>query len=328
MERTDLDRIAFLNQHLPDGGFLQSEEWKAFQEAMGKKTKVFGEGLSRMNVFEHHIAPVGKYGYIPRGPIMDASTTAIHKTLNDLQKEAKRNHFGWLRIEPAGECDQKQLEDILKDKVICSPHDMQPKELLILSIADDAERLLATMKPKTRYNIRLAEKKGVKVFTTRDPKYVAAFCDLTVMTALRDGIVPHPRSHYETMLRIIPEDMLTLYVAEYQGKVIAANLVMFFGRFATYLHGASSNASREVMAPYALQWQQMQAAKTKGCDRYDLGGVCTDTTDGSWQGITRFKQGFAPYQAVTRCTGSFDIMIHPLQYRVYRILQRVKKWFR
>jgi len=99
------------------------------------------------------------------------------------------------------------------------------------------------MKPKTRYNIRLAEKRGVRVFATRDAKYQQAFLDLIEATAERKEIVPHPRSYYEHFFTAFPEAVCQLFIAEYEGSVIAANLLIIFGGRAIYLHGGRATSS-------------------------------------------------------------------------------------
>ena len=144
------------------------------------------------------------------------------------------------------------------------------------------------------------------------------------ITARRDGITPHSESYYRQMFETIPAENLKLYVAEYGDKIIAANLVIFYGNTATYLHGASDNKSRNVMAPYFLQWRQIQYAKAAGCTRYDFGGVKNDGDDKSWAGITRFKSGFSPGTLPVEFPGSYDIVIDPVRYNLYRLIQKAK----
>jgi len=145
------------------------------------------------------------------------------------------------------------------------------------------------------------------------------------------------------MFETIAGEILKLYVAEYEGKIIAANLVLFYGGTCTYMHGASDNEHRNVMAPYLLQWRQIQDARSVGCRKYDFGGVSVarnkiqDTRNkqiqnskfkiqnsSSWAGITRFKTGFSPKTAPTVFPGSYDIIINPGVYWLYRAIQRVK----
>jgi lipid II:glycine glycyltransferase (peptidoglycan interpeptide bridge formation enzyme) len=187
------------------------------------------------------------------------------------------------------------------------------------------EELLKQMKSKTRYNIRLAEKRGVNVYQTREKRHQEAFMALVGVTAERDGIRPHPKSYYEAMFATFPSETWELFVAEYEGEVIAANLIIFFGRYATYLHGSSANEHREVMAPYLLQWRAIQEARAHGCRWYDFGGVDTRGEEGSWAGITRFKLGFAPTTEMRKFPGAYDVILNPWRYRWYRALRKLRK---
>jgi len=157
------------------------------------------------------------------------------------------------------------------------------------------------------------------------------------------------------MLENIPEKNLKLYTAEYQGKIIVANLVSFYGNTATYLHGASDNKYRNVMAPFLLQWQTILDAKKVGYEKYDMGGVSVNfqfpisnfqtifnnqilnnkklkksqatsykLQATSWAGITRFKLGFSPETKPIEFLGSYDIVISPLKYWIYKIIQKAK----
>jgi lipid II:glycine glycyltransferase (peptidoglycan interpeptide bridge formation enzyme) len=211
--------------------------------------------------------------------------------------------------------------------------DMQPREILLLDILKSEGDILAGMKQKTRYNIKLAEKKGVKIYDSREEKYIEEFLRLVKIMSQRDKITSHPDAYYRKMFEIIPSEILKLYVAEYEGKIIAANLVLFFGKTATYMHGASDNEHRSVMAPYLLQWQQILEATKAGCERYDFGGVKTCNTKhetcnkNSWQGITKFKTGFSPEAETTKFPGCYDILLKPARYNLYRALQKLKRIF-
>ena len=151
---------SFIQRNSPDGGFLQSEQWRKFQESTGKKTfNITGENFWA-NIIEHQLPIVGKYFYIPRGPLGE-------EKMEDLINLAKKEKAAWIRIDT----DYKNNAY----KIVKAPHDMQPQELFIIDIAKPEERLLAEMKAKTRYNIKLAEKKGVKIFDSREEKYLDKF---------------------------------------------------------------------------------------------------------------------------------------------------------
>ena len=237
---------------------------------------------------------------------------------------------------------------------------MQPKQNFIVDIDLSEEELLVGMKSKTRYNIRLAKRKGVEILVTREQKYIDKFIELVGQTAKRKGVAFHEREHYQKMFEKISEDVLQLYVAEYEGEVIAANIVSFYGGVVTYLHGATSDKYRNVMAPFLLQWQAILDAKKRGLKYYDFGGIeavetghtpvksqksshfAEATRDkkvksqlgveecelipapGKLQGITKFKLGFSPKTQPFRTAGSYDIILNKPKYWLYRFLQRVK----
>jgi peptidoglycan pentaglycine glycine transferase (the first glycine) len=325
--------INFIQQNSPDGGFLQSAEWRKFQEAVGRKTyDIFGDNFYA-SIVEHKLPVVGKYFYIPRGPIISANAERISNfefrisnEIEKLIKLAKENNAGWIRVEPANEEILNAIKESINCKIIKAPHDMQPKEILVMDITRSEEQLLVEMKPKTRYNIRLAEKKEVKIIESR--RYIDEFSRLTKIMAKRQGIKSHPESYYKKTIEIIPENMLKLYVAEYGGKIVAANLVAFYGNTCTYLHGASDDDYRNAMAPFLLQWRQIQDAKEAGCGRYDLGGVKVNSKAGkSWEGVTRFKIGFSPKTNPVEFPGSWDIIISPSKYFTYRTIQKMKNFF-
>ncbi len=318
----------FIQDNSPDGGFLQSPEWGKFQESVGRKIFNISGNNFWANIVEHSLPIVGKYFYVPRGPIMDQEAE-IKNQLEKLIKLSKENGAAWIRIEPA---DEEVLSAIKKNtnyRIVKAPHDMQPRELLIIDIKKSEEEILAQMKPKTRYNIRLAEKKGVKIYSVeysaQNEKYIDEFLRLVSITAKRNRITSHPENYYKKMFENIPSDILKLYVAEYENKVVATNLVIFFGNICTYLHGASDDEYRNVMAPYLLQWQQIKDAMSAGCSSYDLGGIRTSgSQNDNWRGITRFKTGFFPAAESTRFPGSYDIIIEPTRYCLYILIQKIK----
>ncbi|MDD3487331.1 MAG: peptidoglycan bridge formation glycyltransferase FemA/FemB family protein [Candidatus Moranbacteria bacterium] len=343
----------FIQKNSPDGGFLQSEVWRKFQESVGRDTFFIEEKnddeelIASAGIITHKLPMAGDYFYIPRGPVFSGQGSAdidqyFGKFLENLLDLSKKNNIGWIRVEPESE----KLLEIIRDleiegnklKIVKASVDMQPREILVLDISKSEEEILAGMKQKTRYNIRLSQKKVVRVTCNEKRETenrIEEFLRLVKITAKRDGITPHPENYYRKMFEAIPSDILKLYIAEYEGKVIAANLVLFFGETATYMHGASDNTNRDAMATYLLQWRAIQDAKKAGCGKYDLGGVRTEPhpspllskeRGNSWRGITKFKTGFAPNVEPVRFPGSYDIILKPVRYRLYWILRKVKKY--
>jgi peptidoglycan pentaglycine glycine transferase (the first glycine) len=270
---------------------------------------------------------VGKYFYIPRGNILKIKDMNVKNYFDNLIGLAKSNAAGWIRIEPVSEEILSLARKNINLPIIKAPHDMQPRELFIIDIAKSEEELLAAMKPKTRYNIRLAEKKDIKIIISSEKECVNRFCDLVEVTSARQGITPHPRNHYQKMFETISSENIKLYCAEFEGEIIAANIVIFFNKTVTYLHGASDDRFRNVMAPYLLQWRQIQDAKEAGATEYDFGGVKITSLENNWAGITRFKQSFSPQTQAIEFPGAYDIVINTPKYYTYRIIQKIKSFF-
>lgn len=322
--------------------FLQSKNWMRFQEASGRDTVPIGDNA---NGFIYTLPVVGRYLYTPRFP----DSGIVDLMIDDLLTSANKTGSGWVRIEPETEEVLRIWKQSVFDRekntgirLVKAPHDMQPREVLVVDILKDEKDLLSEMKAKTRYNIRLAEKKGVRIFSTRKKKYQEALFELIEATAKRQNILPHPKSYYEKMLSVFSEEDLSLFVAEFEGYVLAANLILFSGDTAIYLHGGTSDVHREMMAPVLLQWEQMREAKRRGCRWYDFGGVRTPSSGedqlsgiNAWEGITRFKLGFSPDTPTKIFPGCYDVVIDRKRYGLYlhlRFLQRnlsiLRKFFR
>jgi lipid II:glycine glycyltransferase (peptidoglycan interpeptide bridge formation enzyme) len=346
-----MDDIKSKQEGALDTDFLQSEEWRKFQETVGRRTFRIDFGPARIatqsvaggaNIIEHKLSLVGSYFYMPHWPSAKifnfqffpprrdpAKAVAI---FNELLKLAKENNIGWIRFDPKSEEALNLVKENINYKVSKAPHDMQPREILVIDITKPEEQLSNEMKPKTRYNVKLAEKRGVKVISDQESvnnKYIEDFLRLVKLTAERKRIKFHPEDYYRKMIEMIPGEILKLYIAEYNSKVIAANLVAFYHNTAIYLHGATDDEYRNVMAPYLLQWQAIKDAKEMGCEFYDFGGARTvnseqGTANNSWGGITKFKLGFSPNTKPVEFPGSYDIVLNNVRYYLYRIIQKLK----
>jgi len=358
-----------MSQNIENNEFLQSAEWFKFQEAFGRRTFSVSEAGFSANIVEHVLPVVGRYFYVPRGPVTSTkveefsisnnqfSNKSQNSNINDqieygmreLVDLAKKENAGWIRIEPKTEGILEILRNTVEIdgnslKIVKAPYDVQPKEVFKIDISKPEDQLLSEMKSKTRYNIGIARKRGVIVKKNdANPRINAnqlianntninAFLKLTKEMAERQGIVPHPEEYYRKMFETFPKEMLSLYVAKYDDKIIAANLILFYGDTATYLHGASSNEHRNVMAPFLLQWHAILDAKKKGCKWYDFGGIKTTNnkqqTTNNWEGITKFKLGFSPETEPVVFPGTYDIIVNPRQCALYKGLQKAKMFLK
>ena len=208
-----------------------------------------------------------------------------------------------------------------------SPQSIQPRRTILVDLQDDADALLKRMKQKTRYNIRLAGRKGVTVRAGGEAD-LPEFYDLMETTAERDGFGIHSRAYYDTGHRLfVPQGRGCLLLAEHEGRLLAGLVVLAMGDTACYMYGASSSEGRNLMPTYLLQWESMLWAKEQGCLTYDLWGVpdededtleaeFTERSDGLW-GVYRFKRGFGG--RLVRTVGAWDLVYAPLRYRSYNM---------
>jgi len=320
-----------------DGGFLQSFEWGEFQEVFGRRVLRFfvkdgDEVLMSATVFKYPLPMEKSYLYIPYGPVvkkevhLDKLQDAFSAMLLELKKIAKRNKSVFLKVEQ--ENSPINLKNLKFKK---SQKDIQARETLILNIEKEEEEILREMKQKTRYNIRLASKKGVNVFEV--PEKSAAFSmfySLLEKTSERNTFSLHPKKYYENMIDMFfnSEKGFTekLYFAEYKGKILATALIGYFNGRATFLHGASSDEDKNIMAPYLLHWEIMKKAKEAGMKEYDFWGIVTSKTDPkkrkAWQGFSRFKEGFGG--EVVEYRGAYDLAFSKLWYFLYQIVRKIR----
>jgi lipid II:glycine glycyltransferase (peptidoglycan interpeptide bridge formation enzyme) len=202
---------------------------------------------------------------------------------------------------------------------------IQPPDTVLVDLTPPEENILAAMKSKWRYNISLAGKRGVTVSESGE-QGLDVFYRLLTETAARDGISVHSTGYYRALFEECGNSgvPLRLYTAVHEGDVLAALVALFRGKQATYLYGASSDKKRNVMAPYALQWQAMRDAKAAGCVEYDLFGIPPDENPNHpMAGLYRFKTGFGG--AIIHRPGSWDFPYKPLPYLLFSAAEGMRK---
>ena len=202
------------------------------------------------------------------------------------------------------------------------PADVQVADTVVVRLGDD-ESLLSRMHKKTRYNIRLAEKKGVVV----EKAGVEALAEWYVLyreTAERDKISIHSERYYRDLFGHAPD--LSLWLARFEGKLLAGNIVLVHGPQSVYLYGASSNEHRNLMAPYALQWAAMRDCRDRGATEYDLFGIPpTDAPDHPMHGLYRFKNGFGGDRVHRH--GAWDFVYRPLAWFGWTKADALRVWY-
>jgi lipid II:glycine glycyltransferase (peptidoglycan interpeptide bridge formation enzyme) len=255
-----------------------------------------------------------KSWYLPRGPLCLSSEKASFLwplVFADLQEQAQQRGVMTISFEPENWGDFQNFSG----KII---KPIQPQRSLFLDLSLDEEKLLAQMHPKTRYNIRLAEKKGVLIEQGQGED-ILFFWDLLQITTKRDRFRGHGLSHYRRLLEK-GSPAIELWLAKRGNKVLAAGVFSFYQGRAVYLHGASADSERQYMAPYLLQWQMIKRAKAFACRYYDFYGI----DEKKWPGVTRFKRGFGGEERLY--PGTFTLILKPLAYNFYLLAARLRRF--
>jgi lipid II:glycine glycyltransferase (peptidoglycan interpeptide bridge formation enzyme) len=313
----------------PGGGPLQSWAWGELKAGFGWRAQRMCVGTACAQVLYRRLpAGLGTLAYVPKGPLADcANGLAIKDLLNAIQPLAREQRAICLKIEPNLEDDPALVGDLRALGFQASPQTIQPRRTIVVDLDVEPEAMLKRMKQKTRYNVRLAARRGVTVRHGEEAD-LPAFYDLMQVTAKRDSFGIHSRAYYEaTYSLFVPAGQGCLLLAEHEGKLLAALIVLAFGGTAIYMAGASSNEGRNLMPTYLLQWESMLWARKQGCRAYDLWGVpdeneatleaeFTQRNDGLW-GVYRFKRGFGGQ--LVRAAGAWDLVYAPLRYRLYRM---------
>jgi len=281
--------------------FLQSTNWLEFQKSLGREVWQIDSIL----VIKHNLPFRKSYFYSPRCE----SKFLSESFLNKIKEIAKQENTIFFKAESF---DLARGKPDLEKFGFKKSTNIQPKKTLILDTSKSEQELLNQMHYKTRYNIKLADKKGISV--KKDKSKFEDFWQLIQETSKRDSFRPHPKEYYRKMLEI---PGIELFVAEFKGKIIAANVVVFYDKQAIYLHGASDYEYRNLMAPYLLQWEQIKEAKKRGCLEYDFWGI----DERKWPGVTRFKKGFGGREV--EYPGAFDLVFQPIWYKIYKIARKI-----
>lgn len=265
-------------------------------------------------------------GYAPKGPVVDwDNRAAAEDALAGIETLARRSRAIFVKIDPDVAPDSaagQWLRTALRRRGWRpSAEQIQFRNTALLNLAQDDEALLAAMKPKWRYNIRLAERRGVTV-RRGSVEDLATFYALYTETGGRDGFIVRPFEYYAATWRrfMQPADdhapWAELLLADVAGDAVAGLMLFGFGDTAWYLYGASSERQRAAMPNHLLQWMAMQRARARGCTTYDLWGApdALDESDSMW-GVWRFKEGFGAQFAPH--IGAWDYAARPLLYRLY-----------
>ena len=316
----------------PNAQFTQSWTWGEFRISRHQRirrlalTDVKGNWLAAGMFMLIEKPIVGGYWYAPRGPVVAATEPDLEKGylkkfFDELKASGLFKHVLFWRAEPPVETDAPAT---LVPKGFVRSHAYQPVHTLLVNLDLDEKTLLGGMHEKTRYNIRLAERKGVTVRVASEETAIDTFLRLNDQTASRDAFTSQPSAYIrETYEFLHNAGMAQIRFAEFEGDVLAASIEIAYGDTVTYLYGASSNEKRNMMAPHALHWSAIRSAKAQGYRVYDFHGVNpVDEHDrdykSSWKGITRFKLGWGGRRV--NYAGTWELPRHPMFYRIFRMV--------
>lgn len=307
-----------------ENNLFQSEAWQDYEESLGNTTFRIPCDSTSVLLIKLPLYKDKNFLYCPRGP--QCSKEGWHLFLKKACEIAEANNCVFLRVEPFS-VPNGIARDLKFRKVgKYSPLSKQfsPMDTQILDIEKRDDDLLLEMKPKWRYNIKVAYRKGVTVRMSNKLEDIKKFHELSVGMHER-GYTPFGLEHYERLLYSLTHGKhIKLYIAEYQKQVLSMILVTHFGQVATYLHGASSDEFREFMPNHLVQWEAILDAKRAGCTVYDFWGVAPDEQpDHPWAGITRFKKGFGG--ETIHLPGAFDYPFSPLWYNMLHAYNFVRK---
>jgi peptidoglycan pentaglycine glycine transferase (the first glycine) len=317
-----------------DGNVTQTYEWGELGRNLAEDALRLGAvaddgALCGVMLLLVGQAPVLRrpYLYAPRGPVVaDPASPALAALVQRADEEAHRRGAFALKVEPnVPDGDAAWLEALARLGFRRNRFATHPRRSWVLDIRPSEADLLAGMKEKWRYNIRLAGRKGVQVREAMAPADVDTFYTLYQETAARDGFFIHPKQHYADILRLYGErDAAVLLLAEYEGTPIAGLVVVRCGTTTTYMFGASSNRHRNRMPNHLLQWTAIRWARAHGCTVYDFRAIAEvlDPNEDLYSLYT-YKQGFGGYS--TLALETHDKPYNAAVYWAYERLLALKR---
>jgi lipid II:glycine glycyltransferase (peptidoglycan interpeptide bridge formation enzyme) len=306
---------------------LQTPAWGELKGRFGWQSEWINGAL-----LLYRRTPLGlPIAYLPRGPQNDTA-----ETWAALEAACRARRALFLKVEPDWPDSPEAAAALSRLGFRPSPQTVQPRRTLLLDLAGSEDEVLARLKQKTRYNVRLAAKKGVTVRAAADAPDSAlkAFADLLRLTGAREDFGVHAPDYYRIAYELFqPQGQCELFLAEYNGELLAGVMAFALGQRAWYFYGASSERERSRMAPYLAQWQAIRWARSRGALIYDLWGVpdvdeavleaqFESRSDGLW-GVYRFKRGWGG--KLVRTVGAWDKVYNPLLYRAYLLYLRLRR---
>ena len=307
---------------------LQAWEWGEARKAIGVEVIRIGEfnGNTLNNVFQMtlHKLPFSNYriGYLPR------SVWPSNEVIDFLTNFAIENKLIFIKLEPYVRKDEKILRSAQNDKGLSkSSHSLFPDWTQILNLQKTEEDLLKNMKSKTRYNIRLAEKKGVTVREMTNQEGFNIFIKLYFETTKRQKYLGHNFDYHKAVFGNLKNTISHLLIAFYNKIPVCAYQIFVFNDIGYYVYGGSSEEYRNTMATNLLMWESIRFAKNKGAKKFDMWGSLAPNYNQkhSYAGFTRFKEGYGG--EFIELVGSYDLVANESAYKIYSGLYKLRELY-
>ncbi|MDF2865511.1 MAG: aminoacyltransferase [Clostridia bacterium] len=336
LDREDNRQVAKYNKFLKDNNAsaMQDLRWGKvksnwIQEAIYLEEE--GQIIATMTILLNKVPIFNSYMmYATRGPVCDIiNIELVKKLVKEADVIAKKYNAFVLKFDPEFKSNEEIKKLYLKNgfNVLEGHSVIQPRHNMILDIENKTEEeLLKNFSEKTRYNIKVATKKGVNIRYSRDKSDLRIFYELYKTTTIRDRIGCRPYEYFERMLDAYNEDELRIYIADHEGESLSSAIALNYGGKMFYIYGASSNEKRNLMPNYLMQWEMIKWGLENKCNNYDFGGVFEFTNE---NGLYKFKSGFCKQEGVTEYIGEIDKVYKPLIYfsytKVIPSIQNIKK---
>ena len=319
--------------------FQQSLEWGRVKTAWTKEVILAeddnGKIIGSICVWIRKMPMFGNLMYASRGPVCDIHDKAVLEQLTEGARELAKKYKAFVfRMEPDVKKDDEEFRKIVeeigykvKDDAKDFKDEIQPRFVFKLDIKGKTEEeILKNCHQKTRYNIRLATKKGVEIKEgTRED--FAAFHKIMIETGERDGFIVRSQEYFEKMYDELAPKHMKLLMAYHEGKPISGIILIKYGKTTWYLYGASSNSHRNLMPNYLLQWTGISEAIQNGHDVYDFRGVSGVVDENHPQyGLYRFKKGFGA--EFIEFIGEVYLPFKPLKYKMYKFAEKTFRTIR
>ncbi len=312
--------------------FTQGWLFGEWQGAAGRKVRRFEikNGAETAGFLQAIVYPLvfsKKFIYIPHGPVLLAACD-MRQVKKNLSQIAKEENAVFVRFDLWPNLDLN-LRKYFQQTPVSQYHSsyFQPKFEWTLDMRKSEEELQKEMHPKTRYNINLAQRKGIgiEIVNSDFTRYFDDFYKLLKETAKRDKFSLHPKVYYQNILKTLSAENAFLAMAKYNGKTLAINLILFFGETAHFVYGGSSDEYKSLRAPHLAHWKGILEAKRQNYKFYNFGAVDGNFSAqggpaSGWEGISRFKKGFGGQ--LLKYSDSYDIVVKPFWYFLYNLRKR------